>query len=136
MRTGLFGFVDVWLTKTPHTRQFAGVMGFAFTNVYVAYNYFQKEASWNHAIFKKNLANNIISYKTFKNFRLSKLPYEKPWFYCRHDHENSERVSIIFECFLWKVPLCKPSLTKDCRNSHLIAGLPQKRRQEKKKRLQ
>ena len=35
--------------------------------------------------------------------------------------------------FLMKVPLFKPSLTKDCWNSHLIVGLPKKRRHEKKK---
>ena len=90
----------------------------------------------------------IISYKTERstfrlsfqedqmvlaNDHLSKSPHGNPCFYCRHGHENSKWLSITFECSLCKVPLYKPSSTKDCWNSHLIAGLPKKRRQKKGK---
>ena len=44
VRTGSFGFEDVWQTKKPIHRQFAGVMGFVFTNAYLAKCYFQKSS--------------------------------------------------------------------------------------------
>ena len=68
-------------------------LGFVFTNAYLAYNYFWKEAFLDHATLKKNLANNLISYKTESNslrssiqedqmvlakHQLSKFPIENP----------------------------------------------------------
>ena len=36
-RTGSVGLEDAWQTKSVHMRQFAGVLGFLFTNGYLAY---------------------------------------------------------------------------------------------------
>ena len=76
-----------------------------------------------HATFKEHLASNRIGCKTESNTlrssfqedqmvlaeqQLSKLPFAKFCFYCRHGGKNSKRVSRTFEC-----PLCKV----DCWNS-------------------
>ena len=41
-RKGSCGMEDAWQTKNPHKRQFAGILGFCFTNAYLAMKFFAK----------------------------------------------------------------------------------------------
>ena len=53
--------VLVWRTVSPHTRQFVGVLGFVFTNSYLAMKYFQKkDADLKHVDFKMELTNQLV----------------------------------------------------------------------------
>ena len=61
-RTGSVGLEDAWQTKSAHMRQFAGVLGFLFTNGYLAYSKFQK-SSIKHCDYKVKLANALMEFK-------------------------------------------------------------------------
>ena len=61
-RTGSTGLEDSWLTKSAHLRQLAGVLGFLFTNSFLAYRHFRK-STMKHSIFKMKLANTLMEYK-------------------------------------------------------------------------
>ena len=68
VRTGSLGLEDVWRTVSPHTRQFAGVLGFIFTNSYLAMKYFQrKDTDLKHADFKMELANQMVKFEETVN---------------------------------------------------------------------
>ena len=115
-------------------------MGFVFTNAKCLFGIqllFKKGIFRSYATFKETLANSLFNYKTesntlrsyfeedqmvFTEYQLSKLPYGKLCFHCRHGCKNSKRVSTTFECILCKM---------DCWNSHLTADSPKKRRREK-----
>ena len=60
-RTGSTALEDAWQTKNAHMRQVAGVLGFLFTNGYLAYRHFA--TSIKHSKFKINLANILMKYK-------------------------------------------------------------------------
>ena len=60
-RTGPKGLEDVWRTKSPHIRQFAGIFSFVFTNAYLAYKFF-KDPSATHLDFKINLSQAMLTY--------------------------------------------------------------------------
>ena len=53
---------DAWQTKNSYIKQVAGVVGFLFTNAFLAYKHFQKSAS-KHSQFKVNLANALTRFK-------------------------------------------------------------------------
>ena len=61
-RTGSNGLEDAWQTKNAHLRQVAGVLGFIFTNAYLAYRHFQNP-NLKHSSFKINLANELMSFR-------------------------------------------------------------------------
>ena len=56
------GLEDAWQTKSAHMRQAAGVLGFLFTNGYLAYLKFQK-SNMKHCDFKIKLANSLMEFK-------------------------------------------------------------------------
>ena len=147
VRTGSIGLEDIWSTLEPQKRQFAGIFGFIFTNAYLAYKFFRKETE--HTDFKMSLLNALINYThTVKkvtlcslfldksamissSHQLVKLPYGKPCYSCRHRSKQPIRRLTTFECSCCKVPLCKPSIGRNCWVNHLSQGLPKKRRFEK-----
>ena len=60
-RTGSCGLEDAWQTKNAHLRQVAGVLGFLFTNAYLAYRHF-RNSNMRHSDFKLRLANALMGY--------------------------------------------------------------------------
>ena len=148
-RTGALGFEDVVKTHSPHMRQACGILGFIFTNTFLAYRYFKPgQSELTHADFKMNLANNLIKF-TMTNASMGTrrdslevpddlvqnshrpvhLSYPKPCYMCRHGYEQSQRNTTSFQCVFCEQPICKPSSIRPCWSKHLQEGLPQKRRQ-------
>ena len=76
-RTGSVGLEDAWQTKSVHMRQFAGVLGFLFTNGYLAYSKFQKSRI-KHCDYKVKLANALMEFKENEP-RPKKLPRTFCW---------------------------------------------------------
>ena len=60
--TGSTGLEDAWQTKNANVRQVAGVIGFLFTNAYLAYRHFQK-SEIKPSDFKVKLANALSKFK-------------------------------------------------------------------------
>lgn len=60
-RTGSCGFEDIWHTKNPHRRQLAGILGFCFTNSFLAMKYFTGQKTLPHHSFKMTAANALVS---------------------------------------------------------------------------
>ena len=57
------GLEDAILTKSPHIRQFTGILGFLFTNAYLAYRYFTPhQSSLEHVNFKMALSNQLVEF--------------------------------------------------------------------------
>ena len=71
-RTGSTGLEDAWQTKNAHVRQVAGVLGFLFTNAYMAYRHF-RNSTMKHSDFKVKLANALMGYimEQHRTLRLS-----------------------------------------------------------------
>ena len=73
VRTGSLGLEDVWSTHNYIHRQFAGILGFAFTNAFLAATYFQRvqnekvSLKYNHVNFKIKLANQMVQYKEIQS---------------------------------------------------------------------
>ena len=70
IRTGSLGIEDVWHTRNYIHRQFGGIIGFAFTNAYLAAKFFsvQKTCSGSgvvgeHTAFKIKLCNQMVNFK-------------------------------------------------------------------------
>ena len=64
VRTGSMGLENTILTKSPHIRQFTGILGFLFTNAYRAYRYFKPtQSSLEHVNFKMVLSNQLVEFK-------------------------------------------------------------------------
>ena len=104
------GLKDAILTKSPHIRQFTGVLGFLFTNACLAYRYFKpNQSSLEHVNFKMGLSNQLVEFckiprapslikrgltqpigdmSLLANSHVPvKLPYPKPCFYSWVLHE-------------------------------------------------
>ena len=150
VRTGSTGFEDAWLTKAPHHRQFAGTMGFVFTNAYLAQKYFH-DKKLVHSSFKVELANSMKTFIDKKGVTLRRLinipsvpevatlthvllsignKKQMPCYYCRHGHaDKSKRNKTSFYCSLCGIdkPICTPHM-HDCWTQHLHNGMPAKRR--------
>ena len=63
IRTGSMGLEDAILTKSPHIRQFTGILGFLFTNAYLAYRYFKpNRSSLGHVNFKMARSNQLVEF--------------------------------------------------------------------------
>ena len=60
--TGSTAMEDAWQTKNANLQKLAGVLGFCFTNEYLAYHYFW-ESSMKHSAFKIKLANVLMEFK-------------------------------------------------------------------------
>ena len=75
-RTGSTGLEDAWQTKNPNLRQLAGILGFLFTNAYLAKRYFQK-SGMKHCDFKIALANAMCKFKESTQ-RAKRLSIEIP----------------------------------------------------------
>ena len=157
VRTGSLGFEDIWKTKQPIHRQFAGVVGFIFTNAYLASNYFQKKEV-KHVCFKINLSNAMVTFEdniyTSRNSSLTMLPEQsqvtenhiickfsakgerkqKPCFYCRHGKNDPKRVLTSYYCQSCgeDKPLCAPTSGRQCFHLHILHGMPKKRYFKKK----
>ena len=60
---------DTWKTKNYIHRQFAGILGFVFTNSYLAISYFNNDGNkikgvqGKHISFKMKLANQLVVFK-------------------------------------------------------------------------
>ena len=64
VRTGSLGLEDVILTRSPHIRQFTEILGFLFTNSYLAYKYFKpNQSKLEHVAFKIASANQLLEFK-------------------------------------------------------------------------
>ena len=148
VRTGSLGLEDVLLTLSPHARQFSGIVGFLFTNAYLAFKYFKPDqGKLVHCNFKLALAEQLVKYQavaepTPARRSLSrsdangavtshvpvKLPYPKPCFYCRHGYGVSSRMTTTFMCKFCDVPLHKSTHKLPCWELHMTHGLPKKRK--------
>ena len=149
VRTGSLGFEDVLMTLSPTVRQFTGIVGFLFTNSFLAYKYFKNDQDkLSHCRFKIQLAEQLVAYRNVteprprrslledsvavaSSHQLVKLEYPKPCYYCRHGYKDSSRKTTTFECSFCKVPLHKASYKLKCWEFHITYGLPEKRRSEK-----
>ena len=130
IRTGSMGLEDAILTKSPHIRQFTGVLGFLFTNAHLAYRYFKPNQSClEHVNFKMALSNQLVEFcniprapslikrgltppigdmSLLANSHVPvKLPYPNSCFYCRHGYDTSDQLTTTFKCSFCDVPLHK-----------------------------
>ena len=78
VQIGLLGYEDVWQIKNHIHYQFVGILGFIFTNLYLAMNYLKK-LSAKHVDFKSNLVNQIAGYNPDVQIR---------------NHQNTDKVSM------------------------------------------
>ena len=63
IRTASMGLEDVILNISLHIRQFTGILGFLFTNSYLAYKYFKpNQSNLEHVAFKIALANQLLEF--------------------------------------------------------------------------
>ena len=98
-----YNLEDIWKTKSPHKRQLAGILGFCFTNSYLAVRHF-KEPALSHTDFKMRAANALVEFTLslrenrlrspnpsweIDHHDLQKLQYSVPCYYCRHGYEES-----------------------------------------------
>ena len=153
IRTGSLGLEDVYRTSSPHKRQFGGIVGFLFTNAYLAYNYFNSNIK--HSTFKKRLATAMLRFSSFEDHTpalrslnnsvvevqspecvpvANGLDYGKPCYYCKHGFAESVRKCTTFNCAKCGVPLHRPTNKNFslCWKLHLENGLPPKRKCNKK----
>ena len=144
-RSGSVALEDIWHTKNPLRHQFAGILGFCFTNSYLGMKHFC-DRKIQHHFFKMAAAHALTSYKTTSmietrvlnqsatvssSHTLEKLPNSRRCYMCQHGYLNRKKsnISTTFKCGLCAVPVCKPS-KGDCWEMHL-KGLPKKRRETK-----
>ena len=148
--------LKMFCTHSPHLRQVFGIIGFIFTDSFLAYRYFKPEQSeLKHLTFKMALAERLV--KTCQTplpqtrsvqplpintpvvHKMEKLPYQKPCYYCRHGYETSMKINTTFQCSLCKIPLHKPSYVQrkkdgsqhifNCWDLHISNGKPKFRKQ-------
>ena len=150
VRTGSLGCEDVLLTKSPQMRQFSGIIGFLFTNAYLAFKKFKHgEEKTKHVNFKVYLSTALCRYKenvsvqvrsslrmenqealVASEHKIEKLKYPKRCFFCYHGYQDQRITNTTFMCSysLCNKPICKPSSTRKCWELHLQKGqMPEKR---------
>ena len=158
VRQGNNAFEDVWQTKNPHHRQFAGILSFIFSNAFLAMSYF-KDKHLKHLDFKMSLANEMANYKEVApistrptpacpipnnlvvipsthqlvRYRPRGVKYQKECYYCHHAYPTVIRKPTSNYCILCgpKYPLCS-NLVRNCFELHIKNGLPTKRKLPKK----
>ena len=141
-RTGRCGMEDALQTKNPHKRQFAGILGFCFTNAYFAITFFAKSNLAHHE-FKKSAASALTMYTTAnlcqtRNINASttsnesllhpmiKINYVEACSVCQHEYDSPQKKNTTtFKCGRCNVPICMPS-KNNCWNLHVANGLPKK----------
>ena len=153
VRTGSMGLEDAWQTKNYIHRQFAGVLGFVFSNAYLAMRYFYgkrmsfKLTNGDHSKFKILLVNQLLSYEGYageivKNpvkevrkevHNLVRLDNTKRkqarCFYCQHAHADKRENKTAYYCEGCgkDKPLCAATTDRDCFAAHITHGLPGKK---------
>ena len=123
---GSCGLEDMWHTKNPHRRQMAGILGFCFTNAYLAMKFFAKQGLEHH-IFKIAASNALINHKTesFLQTRdilldtstdavlheIERIQYSLVCYYCQHGYQKPRegKNTTTFKCKACKIPICRPS---------------------------
>ena len=140
-RSGSRALEDVWKTLNPRRRQLAGILGFCFTNGFLATKYF-KENTVQHHEFKMKASYALVNFKeatscqtrSFLNVsqdevlhKLQKLQYSVPCFYCQDGYDTPHMInnSTTFKCESCKIAICKPS-KGDFWSLHLAHGVPKK----------
>ena len=147
VRTGSLGCEDVVLTHSPHMRQFTGIIGFLFTNSYLAYcKYKPGNENLSHVQFKIAFATSMCRYtdqmsglrSSFLNdneagmiestHKLVKLGFPARCYFCSHGYEMPRKNSTTFKCGMCDKPICKASSNRECWNLHVLMGkMPPKR---------
>ena len=143
---GSAGLEDAWLMRSPHKRQLGGILGFCFTNAYLAMKYFGKNKQ-SHYQFKITASTVLTQFESANLHQtmqlnvsseqalhsLEKFPYSKDCFYCKHGFEKPQKKgnTTTFKCAACNIPICKPTKGQ-CWDLHIIKGLPKKRYQKKK----
>ena len=125
-RCGSAVFEDVWHTHNPHLHQLNGVMGFCFTNAYLAMKYFTR-CDISHHEFKCTAALALASLNTCVLHTLEKIGFSKECCYCQHGYKIPKNVknATSFRCKACRVPICKPTKS-ECWDLHIMRGLPRK----------
>ena len=113
---------DVWHTKNPRQRQLAGILGFCFTNGFLAMKYFT-DTNLRHHTFKMAAAQALTNYQIINLYKTRQLeessiaadalhtPNSRNCYYCWHGHSTpwTNHKSRTFKCIQCDIPLCKPS---------------------------
>ena len=131
--------------KNPIQRQLSSILGFCFTNSYLAMKYFDKTKQLHHQ-FKIAAANYLVNFQSAslhetRNIDNSfegvlhvpvKIPYSKDCYYCQHGYDKPRTTKHIttFKCSSCNIPLCKQTKNK-CWDLHLANGIPKKRYHKK-----
>ena len=118
-RTGSCGLEDIWHTKNPHRRQLAGILGFCFTNGYLAMKHFTNP-NLPHYQFKIAAANALVSYRTTSLYEtcqidisntheailheIEKISYSLDCYYCNHGYEKQRMRTTTFDVRTAKLP--------------------------------
>ena len=71
-QSGSAALEDVWHTKNPRQRQLAGILGFCFTNGFLAMKYFTDKHLKQHT-FKMAVAQALTSYQTINLYKTRQL---------------------------------------------------------------
>ena len=157
VRTGSLGFEDVWSTKSPQHRQFAGIIGFLFSNAYLAQKYFKPNSRMlKHADFKLKLANQLIEYTPIHMSRAASassssvslnsslnesiispaehtiLKYEgsrqQRCFVCQNHFREAKVNKTTYYCEECRFAICKPTSSRNCWQLHLKEKIVKKYR--------
>ena len=139
-RTGSVGLEDIWHTKNPQRWQLAGILGFCFTNGYLAMKYFSKP-SLPHFQFKMAATNSLVASKTtnlcwtlqiLENneanlHEIIRIGYSLDCYICKNGNgpNGQVRKSTTFKCKSCWIPLCQTS-SNGCWNQQIIEGVPKK----------
>ena len=145
LRTGSSGLEDVWSTKDYINQQFAGILGFSFSNTLAA-TYFTLNSQnksiceAHHVNFKRKLANQLVSFKPAQSISASKVDKclghklislglkKQDWcYYCRHSWQDSyihRKTNYYCQICGADKPLCSPTTSRDCFELHLFEGMP------------
>ena len=110
---GSVGLEDIWQTKNPKKRELAGILGFCFTNAYLAMKYFGKN-NQPHYQFKIAASTAFTQFESTKLYQTrqlnvsseqplhytEKLSYSKDCFYCQHgyDKQRVQENTTTFKC--------------------------------------
>ena len=102
-QSGSAALEDVWHTKNPRQRQLAGILGFCFTNGFLAMKYFTDKHLKQHT-FKMAVAQALTSYQTINLYKtrqlekssitedalhtMAKLPNSRNCYYCWHGYST------------------------------------------------
>ena len=133
-RCGSAALEDVWRTHNPHLRQFSGIIGFCFTNAYLAMKHFTRRGIAHHE-FKCAGALALTSFNTQATMHetrainlssdnvlhsLERIGFSKECYYCQHGFKEPRRANktTSFRCKLCQVPICRPSKS-ECWDLHI-----------------